>query len=123
MKNQVGPGHAINVVAPGGGFVSGTPYQIGAGGTGVGAGMLFGVAGASVAAGIVGVLWTYGEFTLPKVSAQAWAVGQAIYWDNSAKLCTTLAAAGQLIGVATATAANPTATGLVRLNGAFTTSV
>lgn len=116
MKNQVGPGHAINVVAPGGGFVSGTPYQIGAGGL---AGMLFGVAGASVAAGIVGVLWTYGEYSLPKVSAQAWTVGQAIYWDNAAKLCTTVVAVGQLIGVATATAANPSAVGQVRLNGTF----
>jgi predicted RecA/RadA family phage recombinase len=110
MKNQVGPGHAINVVAPGGGFVSGLLYKVG---------QMFGVAAATVPVGLVGVLWTYGEFSLLKVSAQLWAtVGLPIYWDGTS-LLTIASSAGNLVGVNTSTAANPSAVGIIRLNGAF----
>ena len=68
MKNQLQHGDAISVTAPAGGLTSGNPYMIGA--------ALFGVAGATVAAGLTGVLWLKGAFTLPKISAQAWAVSR-----------------------------------------------
>lgn len=58
-----------------------------------------------------------GVWTLAKTSAQAWTVGQKIYWDNSNKRCDSDATVGQLIGVAQAVAANPSSTGNVRLNG------
>lgn len=58
-----------------------------------------------------------GVWTLAKTSAQAWTVGQKIYWDNSNKRCDSDSTVGQLIGVATAVAANPSSTGSVRLNG------
>jgi hypothetical protein len=45
-------------------------------------------------------------YSLPKVSAQAWAVGQAIYWDNVARNCTAVGSGNSRIGVATAAAAN-----------------
>jgi len=43
-----------------------------------------------------------------------------IYWDDAAKNATTTVGTNKLIGVATAAAANPSATGRVRLNGSFT---
>jgi predicted RecA/RadA family phage recombinase len=53
------------------------------------------------------------------VSAQAWTAGALVYWDDTAKLFTTTSTSNTLAGVAVAIAANPTATGRVRLNGSF----
>jgi predicted RecA/RadA family phage recombinase len=58
--------------------------------------------------------------TLAKISAQGWTVGAPIHWDDTAKLFTTTSTSNTLAGVAVAVAANPTATGRVRLNGYFT---
>jgi len=58
-----------------------------------------------------------GVWTLAKTSAQAWTVGQKIYWDNTNKRCDSDSTVGMLIGIATAVAANPSSTGTVRLNG------
>ena len=58
-----------------------------------------------------------GVWTLAKTSAQAWTVGQKIYWDNGNKRCDSDSTVGMLIGVAQAVAANPSSTGNVRLNG------
>ena len=87
-------------------------------GDGVLVGSLFGVAHDDAANGADVVINLTGEYTLPKTSAQAWTVGARIYWDGTA--ATTTASTNKLIGVATAVAANPSATGNVRLSGAFT---
>jgi predicted RecA/RadA family phage recombinase len=71
------------------------------------------LSGVNVEAAVAGV------FDLAKASAQAWAVGNLIYWDNAAKNCTTTATSNKLIGVATAVGQNPSSTGRVRLNGSF----
>ncbi|MGV8832544.1 MAG: DUF2190 family protein [Devosia sp.] len=84
-------------------------------GDGVLIGTLFGVAVADAAIGAQVNLNTTGVWTLPKTSAQAWTVGAAIYWDGTA--CTTTVSTNVLIGKAVAVAANPSATGVVRLNG------
>jgi predicted RecA/RadA family phage recombinase len=42
-----------------------------------------------------------------------------IYWDNTAKECTTTVGSNKLIGTAALAATNPSSTGTVRLNGAF----
>ncbi|MGY3483996.1 putative RecA/RadA family phage recombinase [Bradyrhizobium sp. USDA 4011] len=112
MQNQVQKGDAINVVAPAGGVVSGNGYLFGS---------MFGVAGVTAAAGVSFALWLVGEYTLAKNSAEAWTVGELIYWDNTAFHCTSSSNTGanKLIGVATAVAANPSSTGDVRLNGVF----
>jgi predicted RecA/RadA family phage recombinase len=89
-----------------------------ASGEGVRVGVLFGVAVRAAQSGQPVEIATRGVFTLPKVSAQAWTVGAAIYWAGASG-CTTVAGTGNiLIGVAAAVADNPSATGLVRLNGA-----
>ncbi|MFW5655810.1 MAG: DUF2190 family protein [Roseicyclus sp.] len=89
-------------------------------GDGVKVGMIFGVAQKDADNGDDVAVVTRGVFTLPKTSAQAWSVGDAIYWNNSSGVCTTATSAGNIfIGVAAAAAANPSATGVVRLNGAM----
>lgn len=61
---------------------------------------------------------TDGVWELKKVSAQAWTVGAAIYVTPASGLCTTETSAGKLlIGAAIEAAANPSGTGMVRLNG------
>ena len=83
-------------------------------------GGIFGVANCDAASGAAVEADTEGVFDLAKVSAQAWAtVGLKIYWDDTAKNCTTTSSGNTLIGVNVATAANSSATGRVRLNGSF----
>ncbi len=95
MKNFVQPGNTLTLVAP---------YTV-VSGAGLLVGNIFGVASADAASGADVEAVTEGVFDLAKVSAQAWAQGDPIYWDDSAKLCTTTAGANTPIGHATAIAA------------------
>jgi predicted RecA/RadA family phage recombinase len=82
-KNYVQHGHVLDLTAPAGGVVSGTPYLIGS---------IFGVAVDTVAQGLPfphGVDGVWGS--LPKKTAEAWAEGQALYWDDVNKYLTTTA--------------------------------
>lgn len=112
MKNYIQPGDTITVEAP----------AAVDSGDGVKVGVLFGVAVFDAANGDPVEITTRGVFELPKVSAQAWTEGAAIYWTGTN--CTTATTAGNLlIGVAAAAADNPSATGIVRLNGAAPAAV
>lgn len=106
MKNFIQPGRIVTVVAPAA-VKSGDLVVVG---------KLFGVACADAAEGAAVEICTEGVFTLPKVSAQAWTLGAAIYWDNTEKNATTTAASNTLIGHAAETAANPSSAGTVRLS-------
>lgn len=113
MKNFVQAGEAVTVPAPAD-VLSGDGVLIGS---------LFGIANADAANGADVVLSTEGVFELPKVSAQAWTIGAPIFWDSDNSKATTSADDGGTpatdfvqIGHAVAVAANPTATGLVRLS-------
>lgn len=108
MKNYVKEGRMITAPAPAGGAVSGNGYLIGA---------LFGVCAVSADEAVDTEFALEGVFELPKASAQAWALGAKVYWDNTAKNCTTTASGNSLIGAAGEVAANPSSTGIVRLNG------
>lgn len=68
-----------------------------------------------VADGASGPAMNGGVHSVAKVSAQAWAQGAAIYWDATAKLFTTVAGGNTKAGFAYEAAANPSATGLVRI--------
>lgn len=82
------------------------------------AGLLVGVAGTDALTGEEVAIKTTGVFELPKTSGQAWTVGAAIYMIPASGLCTTATTAGNIfVGVAVAEAANPSPTGIVRLNG------
>lgn len=107
MKNFIKPGEHVTITAAaaitGGDFVT--------------VGSLTGVAQGTVAVGEDVVLVRRGVFTLPKTSAQAWTVGDPIYWNSSSSVMTTAASGNTLVGVAHAAAANPSSTGEVLLDG------
>lgn len=109
MTNFVQKGKTLTLTAP---------YTV-TSGSGALVGSIFGVAATDVASGVAGEFSVVGVFTLAKNSAEAWTVGELIYWDNTNKVATATATSNKLIGVATAAAANPSSTGNVRLNGAF----
>jgi predicted RecA/RadA family phage recombinase len=93
-----------------------TPHAVASGG-GVKIGTIFGVARVGAAQGVTVEVATAGIHELPKVAAQAWAAGDAVFWDDNLKLCTTTAAGNTRIGVAAAAAGKPSARGRVRLDG------
>lgn len=118
MKNFIQDDDKIIVTAP---------YAVAAG-AGCLVGSIFGVAESAIASGAKGVVVLEGMITLAKATGAAWTEGARIYWDDSAKNCTTSAAAGanKLIGVAvlpSLTGSMPASgdtTGTVLLTKAFT---
>jgi predicted RecA/RadA family phage recombinase len=108
MINYVAPGEIVELTAPSGGVVTGTAYLIGS---------LVVVAMVTVAQTLKFSAMVTGVADLTKVSAQAWTEGVKVYWDDSAKNFTTTSGGNTLAGVAAAAAANPSATGQVRLDG------
>jgi predicted RecA/RadA family phage recombinase len=111
MKLQTAPGNTIDVTAP---------YTV-ASGAGCQVGSMFGVAAYDAASGATVTLSLENMIvTLAKTSAQAWTVGQLLYWDNTNKVVTSAAGTANVkIGFAAAVAANPSSTGSVRLNASF----
>ncbi len=109
MKNHVSNGVNLTLPAPAN-VLSGAGVLIGA---------IFGVAAETALSGEDVDVVTRGIFNMPKVSAVAIAIGDKVYWDDTAKLVTKTATANTLIGVAVLAAANPSASVAVRLNGAF----
>lgn len=104
MKNGVQNGKVVPLTAP---------RQLSSG-DGCLVGSVFGVATSDVANGAVGEFLTEGVVTLPKTSAQAWAQGDQIYWDDTNhRLDNTNV--GRVVGAATSVAANPSATGAIKL--------
>lgn len=108
MRNYVQRGENLTVAAP---------YAV-ASGAGVLLGAIFGVAAEDAASGATVDIATFGVFTLPKATG-ALSVGDALFWDNTAKVVTKTATGNTRIGVAVETAASGAATAAVRLNGSF----
>lgn len=104
MKNFISTGDIITVPAP---------ANVSAGDL-VEVGKLVGVACADALSGAPVNIKTSGVFTVKKVSAQAWTVGAALYVADGE--ATTTASTNTPIGHALAIAANPSATGIVRLS-------
>ena len=111
MKNYVQPGKTITLAAP---------YAVSSG-DGLLVGAIFGVATASATIGEAVEAALVGVFDLKKAASQAWAVGDKVYWDNTAKNTTKTLTSNTLIGVATEAVAGGATDliGRVRLNGAF----
>jgi len=110
MKNFVQQGDMITMIAAGA-IASGELVREGS---------LIGVAATDAAIGEAFEAKTTGVFDLPKTSAQAWTVGQPVYMISGSGLLTNVPGTGNyLAGVAVAVAANPSATGRVRLNGSL----
>jgi predicted RecA/RadA family phage recombinase len=111
MKNYVQPGNVITLTAP---------YAV-ASGDGLLVGAIFGVAAGTAILGDPVETAVEGVYDLKKVASQAWAAGDKIYWDNTAKQTTKTLTSNTLIGVATEAVAGGATDliGRVRLNGAF----
>jgi predicted RecA/RadA family phage recombinase len=106
MKNFIQLGKSIDIAAPAGGVTSGLVVILGS---------LIGVSSVTAPEGEMVAIQTEGVYDLPKTSAQAWTVGAKIYWDATNKVATTTATSNTLIGIAVAAAANPSASGWVKL--------
>ncbi len=110
MRNYVQPGRTITLPAP---------YGAVNGGDGLLVGSLFGVAGFAAAQNDPVEADVEGVFDLAKADSQAWTVGAKVYWDNTARVCTTVSTNNTLVGVAVLAvgAAAGLIVGRVRLNG------
>ncbi|MGV6848558.1 MAG: DUF2190 family protein [Marinibacterium sp.] len=107
MKNYVQPGENLTVT------LSGTVSS----GDGVLVGSIFGIAQEDGVSGDAITIIRRGVFDLAKTSAQAWAVGDPVFWDAGNSECTTVVTDNTLIGYAVADAADPSDTGHVLLTG------
>ena len=110
MKNFIATGNTLTITAE---------ADI-ASGAGVLIGSIVGVATGPIANGAEGVINLTGVYDLPKTASQAWTVGAKVYWDNTAKACTTTVGSNTLIGIAVLAVGGGAGetTGRVRLNGA-----
>lgn len=104
MKTAIAEGNSISLAAP---------YQRNSG-QACRVGKIFGVAVNDVANGVVGQFLTEGIFDITKTTG-AISVGDAVYWDNTNKYCTTTAAGNCEIGVSTVAALSGDATVRVKL--------
>ena len=111
MKNYVQPGNTITLTAP---------YAV-ASGDGLLVGSIFGVASGTAALGETVEAALTGIYDLKKVASQAWAAGDKVYWDNTAKEATKTTTSNTLIGVAVVAVAGGASDiiGRVRLNASF----
>lgn len=107
MKNFIQNGENITVIAPA--DVSS--------GDGVQVGQIVGIATDDALDTEPVVIKRTGVFSVTKTSAQAWTVGQNVYWDDSASEFTTTEASNKLVGLTHTVAANPSDTGEVLLTG------
>lgn len=81
------------------------------------AGEIVGIALGDAASGASVDVATSGVFEIPKVAADDMALGDVIYWDDSAELATTTATDNTKLGVAVAAAGTGTGAVKVRLSG------
>ena len=111
MKTYVQPGNTITLTAP---------YAV-ASGDGLLVGSIFGVASGTAALGETVEAALTGVYDLKKVASQAWAAGDKVYWDNTAKEATKTTTSNTLIGVAVVAVAGGAGDtiGRVRLNASF----
>ena len=111
MKNYVQPGNTVTLTAP---------YAVSSG-DGLLVGAIFGVAAGTAALGEPVEAALTGVYDLKKVASQAWAAGDKVYWDNTAKEATRTTTSNTLIGVAVVAVAGGAGDtiGRVRLNASF----
>lgn len=110
MKNYTSAGDILSLV-PAADVASGVGYLFGT--------SLFGVATRDVASGAAGDFKTCGVVDIAKTSALAISVGDRLFWDATNKVVNKTLTSQQCVGIAVASAANPSATVAMKL-GAYT---
>lgn len=108
MKNFKQWGHTLEFTAPAGGVTSGTPVLIGG---------VFVIPEISAAAGEPFTGLRVGVSTLDKTTGEAWAEGQAAFWDAANAKVSTDPTVGLPIGFVAVAALSADTTGDVALNG------
>ncbi|SDR39924.1 DUF2190 family protein [Pseudovibrio sp. Tun.PSC04-5.I4] len=113
MKNFISQGNTLTFTND-----TGTPI---ASGSGVLLGIIFGIAAGDIAENTSDILNLLGTYELAKAPSEAWSLGAAVYWDNTAKHCTNVATNNTLIGAAIEAVGGGATDilGKVRLNGSF----
>lgn len=109
MKNKVSHGNIIEFTAPSGGVTSGVAVKIGA---------MLAVAVVTAAQGEVVSGDTEGVFdhaAATHATDQAWAFGDTIYWDDTAKVFTKTSSGNTKAGYAVAAKVSTVASGRLRL--------
>jgi predicted RecA/RadA family phage recombinase len=81
------------------------------------AGQIVGIAAGSAAINESVDVVVTGVFELPKVGADAFTLGELVYWNSTTKLATETSSGNTKLGVAVAAAAASTGTVKVRLSG------
>jgi predicted RecA/RadA family phage recombinase len=115
MKNYVQPGKTLTLTAP---------YARNSGQAAL-IGTIVAIAAGDVANAARGEWDVQGVFDVDKATGTAWTEGATIYWDNAAKLFTTVSTSNTKAGVAVANDAAGTmaqsvdTVGRMRLNGSF----
>jgi len=109
MRNYIQPGKVLTVTATSD-VASGT-FQV--------VGKIFGFATTSAKTGKEYELTTGEVHEAPKVPGTAWAMGDDIYYDATAKAFTKTVGTNLRVGVASQAAASAAGLGLVRLNDNF----
>jgi predicted RecA/RadA family phage recombinase len=97
MQNFIQKGETLNLIAP---------YAVSSG-AGALVGRIFGLASDTVASGAVGEFVVKGVFDVAK-DTSTFTDGALVYWDNTAKLATSVATAHNIIGMACMTLADGT---------------
>lgn len=105
-KNYIQPGEVLDHVAAAA-IISGQVVLLG---------LRIGVALGNAAIGATVAVQVKGVFNLPKVTANVVTQGALLYWDNTAKLLTTVPTANTLAGYATAAASGTATTVNISLN-------
>lgn len=110
MKNFLQEGDTLDLIAPGGGVVSGNPVLIGS---------ILAVPSADAAAGDVFAGVVEGVFKLAKSTAGGTAItaGAKVWWDNSAKVVTKTPGANKLAGICVEACADGDATAKIAIDG------
>lgn len=109
MKNFVSSGRTLDLTAPSGGVVSGSPVKIGG---------FIAVPRVSAAEGDVFAADVEGVYDVKAEGAgsgQAWAEGDVIYWDNTAKQFTKTTTSNTKAGHATRAKLTADVAGQIRL--------
>lgn len=109
MKTSIQAGNVLTLTAP---------YAVSSG-DGLLVGLIFGIATSAAASGATVETQVVGVASVKAATADTFAVGAAVYWDNTAKQMTSTVGSNTKVGVATVAKTNGQTTVTVRLNGVF----
>ncbi len=107
MKGFVQDGDVVTLTAPSGGVTSGVGFKVGA---------IIAIACSTVAAGLPVEAAVEGVFDHTSDTGAAWAEGDKLYWDDTAKVFTKTTTSNTLAGVAVAAKTSGAPVGRIKLS-------